>query len=357
MSRAHEKNLRLALSVLERASYAGYDPYDGLGSPWVAILPGAKARLIFTHLVRKSPVNPRPLLGIPRTLNPKTLALCLSVYSGIGEADRARQVIGLLEKTWPWGYPFPWQSRAFFVPRGTPTAVNTALVLHALADVRDALGLDTAGLAEQGAHNILRVLRRNRDGFFSYTPLDDYRIHNANLLLASALARVGFADDALRAARSSLGFQRPDGSFLYGQDHTMLSYIDNFHTGFVLLALSSLGRTLGQEFVSPARNLLAYYRKNLFLPDGTPLFRLGRPLPHDVHVYAVAAGTFAEMGDTEMAGRLISAMERLFLRKQGRFGYQRGRFIYHRQNYARWGQAWACWAYAAAIAGRGIGPG
>jgi len=358
-----ETALIRALDVLERGEYMGYDPYDGLLSPIARVLPGAKARLIFTHAVRKKPFNIRPLLGIKRTLNPKTLALCLSAYAMMGKTkigpelcrgersllQKAVDVVSLLSDSFPWGYPFPWQSRAFFVPAGTPTAVNTAFVLHALFDAHEAFELKTAGLIRKGADNILKCLNRSHGGFFSYTPLDNYRIHNANLLLASALARAGFKDEALRAARASLALQRPDGSWPYGEDHEMFSYIDNFHTGFVILALISLKKTLGEEFGQPLERAIDFYKMNLFGPDGMPLWRIGERYPLDIHTLAVASGVMADLGETETALKLADAMVRLFMDKRGRFGYQRGKLFYNRTNYARWGQAWGAWALAKVV--------
>ena len=341
-----DEALSSALARLESTGFTGYDPYDGLLSPLARVLPCARARLLFTHAVRKKPVNIRPFLGIKKTLNPKTLALALSAYSILGENERARKVISLLEKTFPWGYPFPWQSRAFFVPAGTPTAVNTAFAIHALLDAKEAFGIDTSGLVQKGAGNILGCLRRSPDGFFSYTPLDKYRIHNANLLLASALARAGFKEESVNAARASLALQSDDGFWPYGEDYGMFSYIDSFHTGFVIFALCSLGKSLGQEFEAPLARALDFYEKNLFGPDGLPLWRVGKKYPLDVHTFAVAAGVMAELGKTEKALFLADALVRLFMDRKGRFGYQRGRLIYNRTNYARWGQAWGAWALA-----------
>jgi hypothetical protein len=344
-----EVGLIKAIRSLEAEGYRGYDPYDALLSPIAKILPGPKARLLFTHAIRKIPFNIRPLLGIGKTLNPKTLALSLSVYSVLREKERANEVISLLERTFPWGYPFPWQSRAFFVPAGTPTAVNTAFVLHALMDAGEELGLDTKCLVQKGAENILSCLNRSPDGFFSYTPLDNYRIHNANLLLASALARVGFREEAISAAGASLKLQRPNGSWPYGEGQRMFSYIDNFHTGFVILALSLLRRTLGEEFAEPLERAVDFYERNLFGPRGLPLWRVGKRYPLDVHVLAVAAGVMAELGKTERALELALSLIGFFMDRRGRFGYQRGRFIYNRTRYTRWGQAWGAWALAKVI--------
>ena len=46
---------------------------------------------------------------------------------------------------WPglgWGYPFPWQSRSFYLPVGTPTVVVTAFAGEAFLDAHAATGDD-----------------------------------------------------------------------------------------------------------------------------------------------------------------------------------------------------------------------
>jgi hypothetical protein len=41
-----------------------------------------------------------------------------------------------------WGYNFDWQSRSFFVPRGTPTIVPTAFAARALCEAAEVLSRD-----------------------------------------------------------------------------------------------------------------------------------------------------------------------------------------------------------------------
>lgn len=67
---------------LEREGFAGWDPHDALNSPWI----GRLARLhrlvgiALLQAVRRSPVNLRPLLGVPKGLNPKAMGLFLAAY-------------------------------------------------------------------------------------------------------------------------------------------------------------------------------------------------------------------------------------------------------------------------------------
>src|SRR6266545_3499717 len=83
---------------LEEDSYRGYDPYDALESPLfrLPLLRRRMARLAGQQLLRRLPLNVRPLLGIPKGYNPVTLALALQGYAyltaaGAGEAEAQRE--------------------------------------------------------------------------------------------------------------------------------------------------------------------------------------------------------------------------------------------------------------------------
>src|SRR5215471_10973181 len=58
--------------------YAGYDPFDGLNSRLFQSTPfkhSRAARIAWTQLHKRSPINLRSLAGIPRERNAKALAL------------------------------------------------------------------------------------------------------------------------------------------------------------------------------------------------------------------------------------------------------------------------------------------
>src|SRR5438270_13895395 len=58
--------------------FAGFDPFDGLNSRLFQATPFRKyrfPRLALTQLIKRSPVNLRPLLGVEPGVNPKAIAL------------------------------------------------------------------------------------------------------------------------------------------------------------------------------------------------------------------------------------------------------------------------------------------
>ena len=95
-----------------------------------------------------------------------------------------------------WGYNFDWQSRSFFVPRGTPTIVPTAFAARALCEAAEVLSRDEyLPFARTICNFILNDLNRSEETTdevcFSYSPLDNTRVFNASLLAGETLAKVG----------------------------------------------------------------------------------------------------------------------------------------------------------------------
>src|SRR5438874_5834447 len=138
------------LSYCEENEWAGHDPYDGLNSGVFEALPLLNSRiprLVLTQVLKRSPINIRGLLRVPKTQNPKALALFLSAFLKLSalqpgkHEDRIRLMVERLimlrsQKVpyWCWGYSFPWQTRTFLVPRGAPNLVCTTFVANALLD-------------------------------------------------------------------------------------------------------------------------------------------------------------------------------------------------------------------------------
>ncbi|MHC4703570.1 MAG: hypothetical protein ACYTFQ_23655, partial [Planctomycetota bacterium] len=67
------------LSYVESADYAGYDPYDALNSPLIRLITckSKVLRMAFTQLLRRCPLNLRPMLCVRKGHNPKGIGLFL----------------------------------------------------------------------------------------------------------------------------------------------------------------------------------------------------------------------------------------------------------------------------------------
>jgi len=128
------------LAYCRANDWAGYDPYDALNSRVFAALPFLDARLprlVLTQVLKRSPIDFRRFMFIPKTQNPKAIALFLSAFlrlSRIGVIKAGDLVEPMIERLialrspgvprWCWGYSFPWQTRTIVVPSGAPKATR-----------------------------------------------------------------------------------------------------------------------------------------------------------------------------------------------------------------------------------------
>ena len=359
------------LCYVKKHDYAGYDPYDALNSPLVRMLTfGHKyGRIAWTQFLRRCPLNLRPLLLMERGHNPKGIGLFLQGLVRLNRIMPSKEhefdieyLIGLLDQLRSsgvsgncWGYNFDWQSRAAFVPAGTPTIVNSSFIGHALLDAWEAMGSERArDLALPIADFILRDLNRKREGdhfCFSYTPLDDNYVHNANLLGASLLIRIytitgdlELRQVALDSLAYSMKHQHEDGSWFYAE-RQMQQWIDSFHTGFNLQAIRCFlqcgeGAHLQDEYKAGVK----FYAKNFFLSDGTPKYYCNKVYPIDIHAPCQAIAFFAGEGGEyrSLADTLLAWMLREMCDSTtGAFYFRKGKWSTNRILYMRWSQAWA----------------
>src|SRR5438105_620185 len=264
--------------------FAGHDPFDALSSRLFQATPlknSRAARLAWTQLHKRSPVNLRRLVSIPRERNSKAIALfelaALADYRRNPTKEAETEARELLDDLiWmslkgyggaAWGYNFDWQSRSFFAPRGTPTVVPTAFAARALCEAAEVFEPEEyLPFARTICDFILNDLNRSEETddevCFSYSPLDQTRVFNASLLAGETLAIVGrltgessLCDWAMRAARYVIRRQRADGSWVYGGDNCQ-SWADNFHTAFILTSLSRIIDAIGSEPGAIATGLL-----------------------------------------------------------------------------------------------------
>lgn len=367
------KNITLDLPAYCRVNkWAGYDPYDALNSRVFKALPFLNfklARLALTQGVKRCPINLRPLLLVPKTPNPKGIALFLSSLTKllkIGLVDRdndigtmADMLLALRspdERYSCWGYNFDWQSRLILVPQGMPNIICTTFAANALLDAheqsRKSQWLDAAVSAAEFTLDVLFRREGGSKAFFSYTPLEQSGIHNANLFGASLLCRISlltgrkmFLEPALDAARYSVGKQHEDGSWAYGELPSQ-RWIDNFHTGFNLVALRRISEYIGTAEFDPAiRRGLEFYKDHFFCEDGAPRYYHDATYPIDIHSVAQSIITLIELknfaeGNIPLAYSVVNWGLRNMWDPRGFFYFQQLPHYTVRISFMRWSQAW-----------------
>jgi hypothetical protein len=346
--------------------WTGSDPYDGLNATRLAapIKRSALGRRVLTQLVKRSPLDLRRLLGIGAGRSAAALAQVASSYSlGAipGEDGRSRlaettrdllrlRCVGFDEPCW--GYHFDVQTRVFFYSSTSPNTIATVFAAMALVDAFEAAGeTPLLELATQAGDFFLRHVPQTGDGdgaFFGYLVGDRTPIHNANALVCALLARLarhtGRADMRI-AAEAGLGWtcanQRPDGSWPYGE-RPHLQWVDNFHTGYVLDALMySADAGVEVDGGLALERGLAYYRRALFLEDGTPKYTPASVYPIDAQCVAQAIHTMALAGTHEptygvFAWSVFDFARRHMQRSDGSYLFQRRRLWKNGASHIRW---------------------
>jgi hypothetical protein len=369
--------------------FAGYDPYDGLNSRLFQATPfknSRTARLAWIQFHKRSPLNFRSFVGVPRERNAKAIALfalaALADFRRQPAKENEIEVRELLDdliwmslkgfKGACWGYNFDWQSRSFFLPRGTPAIVPTAFAARALCEAAEVISRDEyLPFARTICDFILNDLNRsdetNDEVCFSYSPLDQTRVFNASLLAGEVLATVGgqlgeqsLIDGAMKTALYVVRRQRADGSWAYGADSHQ-GWADNFHTAYILTSLSRImdaasvpGAVAPGSNVDFDNSLLRGYEfwvERFFLANGWPKYFPDRLYPADIHSAASAIVALVELRgripNTMLLAEKIAnwALENL-RNPRGYFHHQSRRFYQVRIPYMRWSEAWMMYALA-----------
>ncbi len=387
MTNALKSVIQRLLAYCEASGWAGYDPYDALNSRLFSALPLLNARIpriAVTQVLKRSPINLRPLLLVPKTQNPKALALILSALVKLpklslnGHDELSRWVIDRLaslrslhRERWCWGYSFPWQTRTVLVPAGAPNLVCTSFVANALLDAyarwHNPRCLEMAASAAEYLLEELYWSEGDRVAGFAYPlPHNRDRVHNANLLASALLCRVAastgegrFWPPALKVARYSAAKQNPDGSWYYGEAPSQ-QWIDNFHSGFDLCALQTISEYAGTaEFRDRLRRGFEFYRRRFFLAGGAVRYFHDRTYPIDIH--CIAQSVITPLAFPDLAPDNLAAAETVFHWALKHMWDSRGFFYYRvlrwgtiRTPYFRWSQAWMLLAASTLLAAKSV---
>ncbi len=377
-----ESAFRSLLEYCSNQYWKGYDPYDGLNSRILEATPLSQsklARLVLTQFCKRSPINLRSLLLVEKGHNPKALGLFLSSllqqYS-VCKAKECRasldEIIQLLKRAcskgysgYCWGYNFDWQSRTSFVPKSTPNAICTTFVANAFLDAHMVLrDQEFAEIARSACDVIVRDLNviSDKNGIcFSYTPLDHQKVHNVNLLCAALLSRVyeltgetRLFDYAYKAVNLTVSYQNQDGSWYYGTQ-PFQRWIDNFHTGFNLVALHRYMKFSGQDrFHKSLQKGFEYYRSHFFVQDTKPKYYHNSLYPIDIHSVAQSIITLVELRDFA-EGNILQA-EKIaqwsianMQDTEGFFYFQKHKSFTNKTSYMRWCNAWMLYALSSLL--------
>lgn len=317
-----ENSIRKVEKWVEENKYIGYEPFDGLLS-WFRPLTFGNLFLdrILLQLVRQSPFNLRPLMGVKpqeSTIGRGYMAWgYFTMYKNTGierYTDKAEACLGwLMENKSPgysqysWGKHFDFASRSGIYPKFEPIIVWTSLIGQAFLEAYEIFERKKyLEVAVSICDWIMQLPRERTESgeCISYYAFRQSSIHNSNMLGAAMLARTSkYLDDIryLNTSREAMKYscmrQHPDGSWYYGESANN-HWIDNFHTGYNLDSLKCYIENTGEtEFAENLNRGIHYYKRNFFEETGRPKYYHNRTYPVDCQCASQAIQTLANFSD------------------------------------------------------------
>ncbi len=374
-------SLSRLISYIESRNYMGIDPYDALKSP-VFRLPVLKTnrriRFFSQQIVKRSPVNLRPVLGINEGLDPVTLGLCIQGYSYLyhlskqclsAEANllyspsgeylgRIAYLTGELKRLVSsgyhgacWGYNFDWEARYATIPAMQPNVVATGIITNGLYICHKLTGnSDCASLVKSAAGFVAGDLNKTSFdmGFiYSYSPLDTQQVLNASMKGARILSQAydltgleALKSEAGRAVNLVANSQGRDGSWPYSFASTG-KWIDSYHTGYVLDCLHEYsGLCNDKNYKEHLKSGFGFFRDHFIGDDWMPWFYHNSPYPADCTAAAQIIFTLNRFGDRETAVKVAAWMIGRMQSEKGCFYFRRYRSFVNKTSFMRWSQAW-----------------
>jgi len=304
---------------VEDHDYKGYEPFDGLSSVFRPLTFGNLfLNRLLLQLVRQSPINLRPILGVKPLDSTIGRGYMAWGYCNMFKLTRDQRykdkAVSCLEwllhnkspayEEYSWGKHFDFASRGGIYYKFEPILVWTVLIGQAYLDAHEVFGEQRYLDIAISISNWIMGLPRNQTEYglcLGYHYHDyDATIHNSNMLGAAFLARTGklsinaeFIRLAGEAMKYSCAKQLPNGAWWYGEDSN-LHWIDNFHTGYNLDALKCYIDNAGDNtYQENLRKGLEFYKNHFFEKTGRPRYYHKRTYPVDSQCASQAIDTLA----------------------------------------------------------------
>ncbi len=299
-----EESLDRVEHWVESQDYRGYEPFDGLSS-WFRPLTFGNllGERLLLQLIRQSPINLRPIMGVKPKDSTKGRGYMASGYllryrtTGnkvfLAKAEACLDWLdnhkaGKYEKH-SWSNHFDFSSRGGSYSKDDPIIVWTCLIGFAYLEAYELAGEKRwLEISDSICGWIMDLPREEtpQGSCISYLAHLQSSIHNSNMLGAAMLARTAQHTDNrqyFEVARSAMQYscsrQLSDGAWWYGED-PKYHWIDNFHTGYNLDSLKVYIESTGDETWRPnLKKGLAYYKQHFFEDDGCPKYLPRSSLP------------------------------------------------------------------------------
>lgn len=354
---------------VEKRKYKGYEPFDGLSSALRPLTFGSLfAERLLQQVVRQSPINLRPILGVAPAESTKGRGYMawgylkmLRVTGDTIYAEKARECLAwLMENKSPesahysWGNHFDFSSRMGRRRKLAPIIPWTGLIGQAFMDAYDEFGdvryLDVAVSSCEWIQGLPRT--RTATGVcIAYDPYGESTVHGASMLGAALLARTAkITGDAramqlaAQAMEYSCTRQNADGSWYYAEEPNS-RWIDNFHTGYNLDSLKCYIDYSGdRRYDDNLRRGLMYFMDTFFEENGRPKYYDSRAYPIDIQCASQAIDTLSYFAEYDsralvLARRVASWTIINMQDRDGHFYYRQLPLMTVRTPMLHWGQA------------------
>ncbi len=370
----------IIIDVLNRAEeqdYSGYSKFDALNSPVLAKLAfnNKWLRLIYTQLVKASPLHIRPFLRVDKSRNPKGIALFARAYFLLFErtGDPAFLVKGekliawLLDNPSPnqknlcWGYNYVWQSTLFLQDRFEPNTVVTIFAGEAFIHAYRVTGKEkylkaALAISKFVIEDLPVIYQTQSELALAYVLRKvDAVVLNNQVLAGAFLIKVwrhtnddSLRKTAIRLINYTVNRKTDDCAWYYTwpKGKSPITH-DNYHTGGILDGLLEYFEETGDDrYMHTYWKGLEFYRAHLFEPDGAPRWMNDKKHPFDVHGSAQGMLTFSKAGRYKAACRVQAlqiaswTIRNLYNPAQKEFFYRKGRFYDWKYSLMRWCNAW-----------------
>jgi rhamnogalacturonyl hydrolase YesR len=329
------KGIRESISKLEKwvenHNYKGYEPFDGLSSVLRPLsFNNLFAERILQQLVRQSPINIRPLLGIKPQESTKGRGYMawgyLALFRLTGDEHYKEKAVLCLEWLikhkspryvhYCWGNHFDYSSRGGRYSKFEPITVWTSLIGQTFLDAYETLGDDRyLEIATSICDWILELPREKTDSglCLSYLAFTQSSIHNANMLGAAMLTRTAhhtrsraLLELAKEAMEYSCSRQLPDGAWYYGEASNN-HWIDNFHSGYNLESLKCyIENSADKTYEENLHRGFGYFKRTFFEENGRPKYYHNRAYPIDIQCASQAIETLADFSTVDTSSLELS---------------------------------------------------
>lgn len=362
--------LHRLLAQASEDRFVGIDPYD-LASAKLRLPGSVLSKVSFLNKV--SPFNFRPLLGIAPSENSKSNALFLNamVLDGVGpHLQDIEFLLAWLEKNkspqfdeFSVGFAFEMALTRYSSGPGKTSLIISLFAVFALMDLYERTNderalqpvLSFARLLEQSwlKEETAELL------WYSYLPDVSDEVYNASAKVGrffSKLYKLTGNEVYLIKARKILSYlrsvQNPDGTWAYSNK---ISYVDGFHTAFILEAIHEMKATVGGSDYDPMfASGLSNYCEKLF-GGNRPLHFHPEHRPRDVRSHIIrteirdaanAIILFTKLKDLERAKRILQwTIANYYDKRKKYFYFYDNPSVMSKIRYVRW-QGWMALAIA-----------